>query len=62
MHGQFPLPDAWVWRRTAIQRGWRVRLRAGVLMACAFALVGIAAYGWMTFWPMLGAVSARCTH
>ena len=59
-HGQFPLPGAWIWQRTRVQRGWRVRLRAYVsLLLCVVLLLGA---GWA--WRLVQRFEppAQCRH
>ena len=58
-HGQFPLPDAWVWQRTPITRGRMVQVRAYSIMLCSIAFLAIFFYGWHVLWPM-AAISHRC--
>jgi hypothetical protein len=60
-YGQFPLPDAWVWRRTPITRGRIVQLRAYGIALCSVALFAIFFYGWQALWPMVAAIAHRCT-
>jgi hypothetical protein len=46
--GQFPAPDAWVWRDTPVRRGRAAQLRAVLLSLCALALVvGAAGLAWL---------------
>jgi len=59
-HGQFPLPDALVWRRTPITRGPKARYLAYAIALCSAALFAIFLYGWHVLWPMLAAISRRC--
>ena len=59
-HGQYPLPNAWVWRRTLVMRGRMVRLRAYGIMFCSIAFFAIFFYGWYVLWPMVAAISSRC--
>jgi MFS family permease len=60
-HDQFPPPDAWVWRRTPIRRGRGVRYRAYAIAFCSAALFAIFLYGWHVLWPIVAAISRRCT-
>jgi formate hydrogenlyase subunit 3/multisubunit Na+/H+ antiporter MnhD subunit len=61
--GQFPLPDAWVWRDTRIKRGapakriGRLCIAAGVL-AC-LVCVAMLAYAWIAFDRLLPAHELR---
>ena len=59
-YGQFPLPGAWVWRRTPVARGRAVQLRAYGIMFCSVAFFAIFFYGWRVLWPMVAAISHRC--
>jgi hypothetical protein len=59
-HGQFPLPHAWVWRRTPVTRGRAVRYRAYAIALCSATLFAVFLYGWHVLWPMLAAISRRC--
>jgi hypothetical protein len=59
-HGQFPLPGAWVWRRTPITRGRPVRYRAYAIGVCSAALFALFLYGGVVFWPMVANLSHRC--
>lgn len=44
--GQWPLPDAWVWRRTPVRRGSAVRWRVRGMMACAIVAMAMPWVGW----------------
>jgi len=46
--GQFPLPGAWVLRRTPIQRGRAVRIRAVALVLWSVLSVALAIWGTYT--------------
>ena len=59
-HGQIPLPDAWVWRRTPVTRGRMVQFRAYGIMLCSVAFFAVFFYGWHVLWPMVAAISHRC--
>ncbi len=43
---QMPLPGSWVWRRTPVQRGRRVTLKAYVFLAGSVILVLSLAWSW----------------
>lgn len=56
-HQQFPLPGAWVWRRTKVSRGRAVRIRAYLILASCLALYGFVAWGSSTFAKAAAAAS-----
>lgn len=43
---QWPLPDAWVWRRTPVVRGRPATLRAYALIGCACMTASAPFLGW----------------
>lgn len=52
-HERFPLPNAWVWQRTRVRRGFWVKARAcAILLLCGLALCVV---GWM--WRLVGAMT-----
>jgi hypothetical protein len=59
-YGQYPLPGAWVWKRTPITRGRAVRFRAYGLLLGTVAFFAIFLYGWHVLAPMVATISARC--
>ena len=58
--GQWPLPGAWVWRRTPVRRGRALRVQAYALMACATGLVAATLYGGYVLQPLFSALAQRC--
>lgn len=51
-HRQFPLPGAWVWQRTKIQRGRVVVLRAYALLAACLLAWGVSFWAVRVLSPL----------
>ena len=46
-YGQTPPPDAWVWGRRRIRRGWRATIAGYLTIAYALAFAAALIWGWV---------------
>ena len=58
---QYPLPNSWVFRRTAVKRGRQVKVRACSLIVVGLAEIAAALYfGWQLLGSPLFTMAGQC--